>query len=65
MRCASSDVRRRQDAKRAPRRDVLAERLQHRVDSGAADERHHDVDAVGRIDLGDDLTAEHRLAGRS
>ena len=42
---------------------VTPERIEQGPDAGAANERHDDVDAIGRVDLGLDLSADARLAG--
>ena len=48
-------VRRGQDAERPAARAVGAQRFEQRGDAAAADERHDDVDAVRRVDLGAEL----------
>ena len=57
-------VRGRQYAQRLARFTVAAQRVEERSDAAAPDERHHDVDRVGRLDLGPQLTPQRRLAGR-
>ena len=43
---------------------VTSERIEHRIDSAQPNEGHHDVDRVGRVDLGAQLVTDGRLAAR-
>jgi hypothetical protein len=43
---------------------VVTERAEHRADARPANEGHDDVDAVGGVDLRQDLTSDPRLARR-
>ena len=63
-RLGRSRVDGRQEAHGTPGGDVPAQPLQQRADAAEAHERHHDVDPVGRVDLGRDLATHVRLAGR-
>ncbi len=42
---------------------MLLEGGHHGADAAAADEGHHDVDAVGGVDFGEDLVADARFVG--
>ena len=57
-------VRRRDEPKRLAVPTVATERIEHRVDSAQPNERHHDVDRVGRVDLGAKLVTDGRLPTR-
>jgi hypothetical protein len=43
---------------------MTGERVGHRRQAAAPDERHHDIDRIRGLDLGVDLIADSRLAGR-
>src|SRR5262249_30042173 len=51
-------------AELTPGRAMAPECAEERGDAAAADEGHHDVDPVRRVDLGDDLAADTRLTRR-
>ncbi len=55
-------VRGRQDPQLAAGVAVRAQGGEQRRDSAATNERHHHVDAIGGVDLGEDLVADPRLA---
>ena len=59
----STRVGRREDAQLSTGGAVRTKRVQHRRDAAVADERHHHVDAVGGVDLRQDLVADAWLAG--
>lgn len=63
-RLGRAGVRRSQDPEGSPRLTVGAQGVEERSDAAAVDEGHHQVDAVGGVDLGEDLVAHARLAGR-
>ena len=57
-------VGRREDAQRPARPRSGGEGVEQRSDAAAADERHDDVDRVGRLDLRAQLVPQARLARR-
>ena len=55
-------VRRREHAQLAAALAVAAQRIEQRRDAAPADERHHEVDAIGRMEFGEELVADPRFA---
>ena len=51
-----------QDPQRSTGSAVIAQRFNEWADAAAANERHHHVDRIGRIDLGAELPPQGRLA---